>query len=201
MNLIRSSPIRCTKDSLHCLILRRPKPSYHVLQRLTEGGPEETVPGIAQYQDRRPAVRRRPVSWSRIRTNCTKSSSDTFPGGLASGGPAGPVPVSFPDEAPRQLAGHRDSTAQLQLVDAGNLQPLAGEPLAYRVGPRGWQVFVGGLCLTRSRLSDGCQATELIITGRGSVLGDAPAFGRARLLADRVVEQASARCNPAVSLR
>ena len=76
------------EQKAHCLILRRPKSSYHVLQRLTEGGPEEAVPGIAQHQDRRPAVRRRPVSGPRIRTTCPKSSSDTFPGGLSSGRPA-----------------------------------------------------------------------------------------------------------------
>ena len=76
------------EQKAHCLILGRPKPSYHVLQRLTEGGPEEAVPGIAQHQDRRPAVRRWPVSGSRIRTNCPKSRSYTFPGGLSSGRPA-----------------------------------------------------------------------------------------------------------------
>ena len=76
------------EQKAHCLILRRPKPGYHVLQRLTEGGPEEAVTGIAQHQDRRPAVRRRPVSGSWIRPNCPKSSSATFPGGLSSSRPA-----------------------------------------------------------------------------------------------------------------
>ena len=81
-------------------------------------------------------------------------------------------------------------------MNAGNQQPVPGEPLVDLVSPRSQQVLAGRLRLTRASLSNDRQAAELIIGGNGPVLCDALGLRRSQVLADRVAGQAGARCNP-----
>ena len=136
----------------------RLQPGDDVLQRLAEGGPDETVPGVVQHHDQRPHG----AAAARLGVMDHPQPAEVQLRYLAGRGvlhphrgPAAPAPVSFLDEAPQRLVRHRASPPQQQLVNAGNQQPVAGEPLVDLVGPGSQQVLAGRLRLTRA----GCPMT------------------------------------------
>ena len=167
----------------------RLQPSDDVLQLLVEGGPDEAVPGVAQHQDQRPHR----AAAAGLGVMDQAQAAEVHLRHLTRRrvfhphrGPARPSPVASLNETPHRLVGHRASPRQQQLVDAGHLQPVAGEPPVDLVRPRGQQLLAGRLYLPRPRLAQGHQPTDLVVGGSGAVSGNALRFGRAQVPAHRV---------------
>ena len=169
-----------------------------VLQLLLVHGPEEAVAGMAQHDDHGPHC---PAS-SRLWVGDHAQAAEVGLGHLArrcvfhaDGGPASPAPVALDHEASQRRVGDRAASGGQQLVDAGHLQPVAGEPLVDLVGPRLQCILPGGVHLSRPRLADDCQQAQLLLIGRGSVLGDSHRPGRRQVLAHRIARETGSRGN------
>ena len=181
---------------------RRFQAGDDVRQRLPEGGPQETVARVAQHQDQGPYYTAAASLGIVDQTQATEVHLSHFPGRCIlhpHRDPAGPSPVPAQNETPHRLVGHRTTPGQQQLVNAGHLQPVAGEPTVDLVGPRGQQLFVGRRRWPRPRLAHGRQAAQLVVSGSGAVSGNALRLGRGQVLAHRVPRCTRPRRNLAVS--
>ena len=180
----------------------RLQPGDDVLQLLVEGGPDEAMPGVAQHHDQRP---HRTAS-TRFRVMDQAQAAEIhlrhFPRWRlfhAHCGAGRSSPLASLNETPHRLVAHRTAPRQQQLVNARHLQPVAGEPLVYLVGPRGQQLLAGRRRLPRPRLAHGRQPTQLVVGGSGAVPGNALCLGSAQVLPYRVPRYTGPRCNSPVS--
>ena len=114
--------------------------SDDVLQLLVAGGPQEAVARVAQHHQQsvyRAATAGRGVvdqaQAAEIHLRHLASRRVLHPHCE----PTGPAPVPTQNESTHRLVGHRTAPGQQQLVNAGHLQPVAGEPPVDLVGPRG----------------------------------------------------------------
>ena len=84
-----------------------------------------------------------------------------------------PTPVAFQNEtAQRRIRYYAPSNGQ-QLLDAGHLQPVAGEPLVDLIRPGLQQILPGRGHSPRPRLADASQPAQLLRIGPRTVPGDA----------------------------
>ena len=163
-----------------------------ILQLLVEGGPDETVPGVAQHQDQRPyraaaaglgVLDQAQAAEVHLR-HLTRRRLFHPHRGLGS-----PSPVAAGHEALQGGIRYPAIPLPQQLLDAGQLQPVAGEPPVDLVGPRGQQILAGCRCLPGPRLSQGRQPAQLFLAGLSSFRGYAQGCSRSDVSGHRVPGQ------------
>ena len=108
---------------------------------------------------------------------------------------AAPSPVAFHDEPAQRRIRHTTAPRRQQLVDAGHLQPVPGQPLVNLVCPGLQQVLAGHLRSSWSHLAHGRQPAQLLLGSGRPIQGNALSFGRRHVLGNRVPRQAGARGN------
>ncbi len=167
------------------------QPLDHVHGLLAEGRPDEAVPRVGQDDDQRPnhpaATRLRVLHQTqtaevhlRHLTGCALSHPDRRR--------TPPPPAPTLDEPPQRRVRDPAAPVRKQLLDAGHLQPVGGQPLVDLLGPggehlAGRRLNPPGACNTHPR-----QAGQLIFTRSRAVTRqtrlhrriDVPADCRAR---------------------
>ena len=177
---------------------RRLQSGDDVLQLLALYGPHEAMPRVAQYDDHGPHRLASSRRWVRNHAQPTEVRLRhlTRRGVLhPHRGLAAPTPVAFQNEtAQRRIRYCAPSNGQ-QLLDAGQLQPVAGEPLVDLIRPGLQQILPGRRHSPRPRLADASQPAQLLRIGRRTVPGDALRLCRRQVLAHRITGQTGTRCD------
>ena len=167
-------------------------------ERLLVHGPEEAVAGMAQHDDHGPDQ----LALSRGRVRNQAQAPEVGLGHLprrgvlhAHRGTAQTGPAAPDDESPQGLVGHPAAASRQQLVDAGQLQPVPGEPLVDLVRPRFQQIVGGCNHPARAHLPDGRQTAQLLLAGNRPIPGDALRLRPRQVLGHRVPRQPGALRN------
>ena len=182
---------------------RRFQSGDDVLQRLPMGRPNEAVPRVSQHDDQPP--HRPPASrlWIHNHAQPAEVHLRHLPGrGVLHPhrGLAAPSPIPLQDEAAQRRIRYRTPPRCQQLPDAGQLQPVAGEPLVNLVRPRLQQVLPGPLHLPRPRLPNRRQPAQLLRGGNQPIPNDALLLGCCHVLGDGISRQAGAQRNLALAI-
>ena len=163
------------------------QPLDHVHELLAEGRPDEAVPRVGQDDDQRPnhpaATRLRVLHQTqtaevhlRHLAGCALSHPDSRR--------TSPLPAPSLDEPPQRRVRDPAAPARKQLLDAGHLQPVGGQPLVDLVRPGGEDLLGRYLHLPGARNTQPRQAGQLLLARSRTVTGQARLHRRIDVPAD-----------------
>ncbi len=182
---------------------RRLQTGDHVRKLLLLHGPDEAVAGVAQHDDHGPD--RLALAGGRIGDHA--QAAEIGLGHLsrrrvrhAHRGLAASPPVAVHDETAQRRVRHLATPHGQQLVDAGHLQAVFGDPLVDLVRPRLQQVLPGRRCRTWPHLTNRRQTAQLVLSGNRSVPGNSLGLRRRQVLPHRIPRQPGARRDPPLTV-
>ena len=159
----------------------------HLLQSLAACGPDEAVPGVGQYHNQGPHRVTAATLWV-----VDEPQAPEVHLGHVSGRtrlhPNRPwvvtTPVAALDEPAQGCVGHPAPTLSQQLLDAGQLQVIDGEPAVDLIGPGSEKVIGGCTCPSRAGSADRRQQAELFLGGSRPLLAYPHLPGRHHVFAN-----------------
>ena len=148
--------------------------SDHLVQLLAVGGPHETVPGVGQHHQQGPY--RAPAAGLLIvdEAQTPEVQLAQFPRAVLSHANRrrlASLPVATPEPPVQGRIGYPTPPCRQQLLDAGDLQLILGDPPVDLIRPRGQQFLSGFRRDTGTRSARRRQHVELVLGGRCSLLG------------------------------
>ena len=151
--------------------------SDHLIQLMAVGGPHETVPGVGQNHQQGPY--RAPAAGLPIvdEAQPPEVQFGHFPRAVLSHANRrrlASLPVATPEPPVPGRIGYPTPPRRQQLLDAGDLQLILGEPPVDLIRPRGQQFLAGCLRDTGTRAGRRRQHVELVLGGRSFLLGPPP---------------------------